>query len=280
MINGHLVEDIDCLGRFIALACEVGLNAFSLLVGLGASCGLAWVSWRSSHIERMPLRQVEHRLNGGFVALAGALVGGRAAFVWLNWAYFQNHPVDIVRIGLGGLGWAGALAGGLAALALYAGLTRASPGALGDGLLPLALCLVVSSWLGCWQAGCAYGPEAAETWWTVPARDEWGQFTYRWPIQLGGALTAVISFWLLEFLRPKLPRSGQLAGLGLLILSAQMLALSLLRADPTILWRGQRVDSWAAFLFLGMAVLINLVAFFPHRAVEHPAPLESLEPNP
>jgi len=259
---------------------ESGLNAFSFFVGLGASIGLAWVSWRTRRVERMSFRQVEYRINGGLFALLGALVGGRAAFVGLNWSYFQVHPIDILRIGLGGFGWAGALAGGLVALALYAGLARISVGALADGLLPLVLCLVVSSWLACWQVGCAYGPETPKTWWSIPARDEWGQFSYRWPVQPGGAVVTVLSFWFLEGLRPKLERPGQLASLGLLLLAAQMVVVSFLRVDPTLTWRDQRLDSWAGLFFLILSLLVNLAAFLPARPVHQSAPPDYLEPNP
>jgi phosphatidylglycerol:prolipoprotein diacylglycerol transferase len=256
------------------------LNPFSLLVGLGATFGLAWVSWRTRRVERMPLRQVEYRVNGGLVALLGALIGGRAAFVFLNWPYFQYHPIDILRFGLGGFGWAGALAGGLVALALYASMAHISLGALADGLLPLVLCLVVSTWLACWQAGCAYGPETEKTWWSIPARDEWGQFGYRLPVQPGGAAITVLGFWILEGVRSKLERPGQLASLGLLFLSVEMAGLSFLRADPTIIWRDQRLDSWAALAFIILSLLVNLVAFVPMRQIQQPASPESLEPNP
>jgi len=159
-------------------------------------------------------------------------------------------------------------------------LAHISLGALADGLLPLALCLVVSTWLACWQAGCAYGPETARTWWSIPARDEWGHYSYRWPVQPGGAVITVLSFWVLEGLRPKLERPGQLASLGLLLLSAQMAALSFMRVDPTFIWRDQRLDSWAALFFLILSLLGTLVAFFPTRQAQTPAPQDSLEPNP
>ena len=91
--------------------------------------------------------------------------------------------------------------------------------------------------------------------------DEWGVLTPRWPTQLIGALLALCLFWLLDRSRawpitPKwVKRPGNAAGLGVLGLSLEMLALSFLRADPAPGWNHMRLDAWAA---LGLAILSAL----------------------
>ncbi len=247
----------------------VPIYALSLLLGLGISLGLAWVAWSANASGRDALRPV----NAGLWMLLGALVGGRAGFVAANWSYFQAQPAESLLVSLGGLSWPGALAGALAALGLYAGITAQSLGVLADDLLPLVATLTVSAWLGCWLDGCAYGPPA-NVWWGLPARDEWGRLALRWPTQLLGALLALGWFWLLEVrmvyarssrtdssspLPSRTTKAGYMAIWGLLGFSIQMVVLSFLRADPALYWQSLRLDTWAALAFSGLAGLALIV---------------------
>ena len=118
---------------------------FSILIASGAFTGLAWIAWRA------PKKEALQRVNAGMWALLGGLLGGRLAYVAVNWYYFQGHPWEIVQVYQGGLTGAGALAGGLALLALYAGLARLPLGTLADGLAPLFAVVAVSAWMGCWR---------------------------------------------------------------------------------------------------------------------------------
>ena len=239
------------------------MNSFSILIGLGASIGLAWVAWRSERVEGESIRTVRNRLNAGLIALAGALVGGRISFVIINWPYFQINFAEVAEVWLGGLTWAGALAGCLVSVGLFAWLNDLSLGRRADGLLPLARTVTLTAWLVCWQAGCAYGPVVTNRSWGVPARDEAGQVAARLPLQLAGAMLTLGTFWLVDFLRPHLRRRGQAASLAFLGISAQLLTLSFLRADPVPLWNGLRLDSWAGLVYSFIAVLVCLGVFLP-----------------
>jgi phosphatidylglycerol:prolipoprotein diacylglycerol transferase len=267
--------------RTAAYFCGVGLiNEFSILVGLGATTGLAWVAWRTQRIERMPQRQVDYRINAGLFSLLGALLGGRAAYVWVNWGYFQAHLGEAPQVWLGGLSWPGAVLAAILVVIGYAAAAQLSLGALADALLPLALTVTVSVWLGCFSAGCAYGaPAPVRAWWGVPIQDEWGVVMPRAPLPLIGALLSLVSFGAIEWLRPRLTYVGQAAGLALLAFSAQMAGLSLFRADPAPLWRGQRLESWAAILFLVLALLICLLASVPALRHQPEATTEVVQRN-
>jgi phosphatidylglycerol:prolipoprotein diacylglycerol transferase len=230
----------------------IPVYAFSIFLGLGALSGLGWVALHAS--EKNALRQV----NAGLWVLFAGLLGGRAAYVAVHWPYFQAHLGESLQVHLGGLSWPGALAGGLIALALYAALTATPLGNLVDALLPLVSSLSVSVWLGCWLDGCAYGGPAG-AWWAVPARDEWGQLALRWPVQLLGALLSLGLFWLLDWKRDKFSRPGLAGSLGLFGLSLLLFVFSFLRADPTLYWRGLRLDAWAALAFIAITALALLV---------------------
>lgn len=230
--------------------------AFSLIITLGAAVGLAWVAWRAPEKVRLP------HLDAVLWVLLGGLVGGRAAYVAVNWLYFQSHPLESLQVYLGGLSWPGALVGGLLALALYAWFTRQSLGVLADALAPLLVCLAVSAWLGCWLDGCAYGPPT-HAWWGIPSRDEWGVLARRWPIQIMGALLVIGMFWVLDRFTPR-GRAGALGGLALLGVSLLLFGFSWLRIDPAPLWRGLRLDTWAALGFALLA-LVGLAGVYFRR---------------
>jgi phosphatidylglycerol:prolipoprotein diacylglycerol transferase len=244
--------------------------SYAVIVGLGAVLGLAWTVWRA------PARQAGLRVDGGLWVLFGAALGARLVFVAATWPYFQSHLSEAPQIWLGGLSWPGALGGGLFSLLLFAWFNHTPLGALADGLVYLALPLVVSSWLGCWQSGCAYGWAAPQAWWAVPAVDEWGIWSPHFPLQPIAALSAVAVAVVLEWLRPHLKRQGQAAGLTLLALCALLAGLSLLRADPEQTWRSLRLDTWGALAFTALALPFCLAAFWP-RAIQNP-PIPHSEP--
>lgn len=218
--------------------------------------GLIWVA------QQTPRNRVNGQVNAGLLTLLGSLLGGRAAFVGLNWPYFQTRILEIPQIWLGGFVWPGALGGALLSLTLIAALTRQPLGTLADGLLPLVASVSVSIWLGCWIDGIAYGPQV-DAWWGVPARDEWGEIAYRWPLQPLGALLTLAVFWFLEVFkqRPWFNIPGRVFSLGVGGLSLILFSLSFLRVDPAPFWRGQRLETWTALGFITLAGIALLTTF-------------------
>lgn len=226
------------------------IQPFSLLLGSGASLGLAWSAWQAPIEERGEL------LRAGLSVLAGAVLGGRAYAVWQNWSYYRQYPLEALEPWRGGYAWSGALLFSVLTLALYSKVKRKPFGRLADRLAPLLLCAAAGAWLGCWFQGCAYGL-TSDAWWALPARDEWGRLDNRLPVQLLGALLAVLVLWLGERLslhKPALPQ-GALAALSLLALSLQILVLSYLRLDPAPFFQGLRLEAWEA---LGAGVFASL----------------------
>ncbi|MEJ2600532.1 MAG: prolipoprotein diacylglyceryl transferase [Anaerolineales bacterium] len=231
---------------------EYPVYAFSLIIALGSVAGLAWVA------AQAPRRQALARVNAGIWGCLGALTSSRLLYVAASWSYFRRHALESLQIFQGGLSRPGALAGAILAVWIYAHLTNISFPAISDALLPLGACLAISAWIGCWFEGSAYGP-TTNAWWGIPAWDEWGRISYRFPTQVFGALYTLALFWLLE--QP--PRrvqagfnrvpAGQPAALALLGFALAMVLLSFVRADPGITWLGLRLDAWAGVGFVSAA---------------------------
>ena len=251
------------------------MNGFTLWVGLGAGLGL----WRMA--RSAPQQQSRVWANVGLLVLLVGLIGARASYVWINWAYFANQPAEAFQIWSGGLTWPGAVTGAVLAYLFLAFLNRPPRhragardrrpslrripfGWLADRLYPLLPPLAVTVWLANWQAGIAYGaPLPDGTWWGVPSLDDSGVYRLHVPLQLLSALTLLLYFWLLEVRVKPLRPPGLLSGLGILGLLLNLIVVSLLRADPSPHWNGLRVDAWIALLcsalFLACTGIYNLL---------------------
>lgn len=240
--------------------------SFAFWVGIGASLGL----WRLS--KSVPQRQRNTWVNIGLYVLVMVLVGSRVSYVLVNRSYFASHPLDALMLWEGGLTWPGAIAGLFLALIYLAVIYRSprtgrvSVGWLADRLYPLLPPLAITAWLGCWQAGVAYGFRAPEgAWWGVPAVDENGEMLLRWPVQLAAALSLLFFFALLERRFKPLRPPGRLSGLALTGLLLHLVAVSLLRADPSPTWNGLRVDLWAAIIYLALYLTFLILSFLAIR---------------
>ncbi|HEX9091779.1 MAG TPA: prolipoprotein diacylglyceryl transferase family protein [Anaerolineales bacterium] len=220
------------------------MQLFSLLLGLGALAGLVLAGWRAPQKERL------RYLDAGVLTLLGALIGSRALAVAVSFSYYQSHLSEIVQVWLGGLSSIGALIGGLLAVFVIAVWWRIPLGLLADVLIPLAGTLTVTSWMGCWVDRCGYGM-LSNSWWALPARDEWGVLADRVPVQLIGAIATLVLLWLLDRAARRMPVQGMSATLGLYGISVIIFLLSYIRADPTPIWNGLRLEAWGA---LGMMI--------------------------
>jgi prolipoprotein diacylglyceryltransferase len=237
---------------------------FSLLLAAGVILGLAWV------VVRSPQKQVVPLLDLGMGTLLSALAVARLCYVVWNWDYFQQHWFDIPQVWLGGLSSIGAVLGAWVGIVIQARLVHKPASELSDHLLPLGGMVVLVSWLACWLDGYAYGLAAGGAWWGLPVQDEYGTFSQRFPTQLLGAGLALGLLWLVESLKGKrrgrkeslLPLGGasSLAWLGF---SMEMLGLSFLRADPILLWRGVRLDTWGSLGLVFLSLVCCLYVFRP-----------------
>ena len=79
--------------------------------------------------------------------------------------------------------------------------------------------------------------------------------------QLLGALLSLIVVWLLERFNKIIPIEGISFSLGIFGISTILFGLSYLRADPSYIWNGLRIDAWGAIalmIFWGIIVVVLL----------------------
>lgn len=242
--------------------------AYTVWLGLGMATGLGL----TAALNRR--RGLPGWIDGVLAAAAGALVGGRIGYVWLNRAYFAGHSGEAWQVWRGGLAYHGALAGGLLAFWLWTRLAQ-SPRARGGGayadlLAPGLALFAVFAWGACWGEGCAYGREVGMVGPLLPVvggelPDDYGIFALRYRTQAGGALLSAVvlaaSLWLA--LRPNGRLAGAPGALFWLTLGGLSLARALIdpwRGDPFPLAGGYRLDLLLDLLVAALCLAAILVA--------------------
>lgn len=241
---------------------ELPVYRFSILLAVGSTIGLFSVAIRASSST------VQLKLNSGLGALWGALLVGRLTYVGMHWPYFRLNAWEVPQFWLGGIVGSAALAGGLLSVFVIAHFSNQNPGELADALRPLMTAVVVSAFLGCWLTGCFYGPQVA-AWWGVPALDEWGEMSNRWPLQIVGAIIVLSISWFIDWInaRRQFPAPGMAAALEVVMICLVFLGAAILRVDPA-----PKVTT-NIFTFIVTAAIITLIAlFFRNKSTHSPLP--------
>ena len=236
------------------------LYTYTVVLGLGVALALGIIV---ALARRDAAVTPDGWLDGALATAAGALLAGRAAFVWLNAAYFAENPAEAWQIQLGGLNYHGALLGGLVGLWLWARLRSRSFFRYAGLFAPGLALLNVFGWAACGYEGCAYGRAAAPGLLAANLPDDLGVFAVRYRTQAGGMLAAltvfILSWWGFGRVRPAVLFWLTLGGLAL---SRVVVAPG--RGDPAPLVAGVRldllVDRGALVVCLvaaGVAILVN-----------------------
>jgi phosphatidylglycerol:prolipoprotein diacylglycerol transferase len=201
-----------------------------LLLALGITRGLAR-DWNVAPWWR-----------GVVLALAVALVAGRAGFVAGRLDYYRLHPDEIGLVWQGGLSYHAALPAALATLWLWCRRHHLSFYRLAGLLAPATLLWGAAGWFACWLEGCAYGRETALGWLAADLPDSFGVYAVRYQTQLLGVAAFLLLALLVWRLHRRLPERS-LFWLALALASVSRALLTLWRGDPVPEIGGWRVDT-------------------------------------
>ena len=177
------------------------LPTYTTLLSMGLVGSVILGVWQSQRRGLSPTRVFDAALVGA----SGGLVGARAAYVALNWAYYEDHLSEALRLWAGGLAWQGGLVVGLLLIALYAARLRLSLAALLDALALGLAWFILFLWLGSGSANDVCGRETfpIDRWlWALSADlpDLYGLCAPRVNVSLLGAAWSalvLLGLWLL-----------------------------------------------------------------------------------
>lgn len=232
---------------------------YTVVVDLGIVGALAWLWWRAPAHGRQPGRW----LDAGLAATAGGFLGGRIGFAAANWAYFQKHMLEILRLWDGGYAWIGAALGGVAGLAIYGRIRKEPlPPLLDELALPAAL-LSALAWFGCAAAACAAGKDVPPG--TLPFAVNWpdlyGVILPRWPTQPIGLGLSLAAAGLLFGLRHAKWPAGVRFALALTLIAVITFLVSTVRGDDMPRLGAWRLDTAANAFMIGLGLIAAAAAW-------------------
>ena len=94
----------------------------------------------------------------------GGMLGARVTHVLDNLSFYTEHPLQILRIWEGGLGWYGGLIGALLVSIIYCKLKHLPFGKLADAAAPGVMLGLAIGRIGCTINGDAHGIETSLPW--------------------------------------------------------------------------------------------------------------------
>ena len=184
-------------------------------------------------------------LDAILAAVVAGVIAARAGYVIINWAYYQDHAAEIVRLWQGGLNWQAGLIGGSIGAWVVA-RRRSSPMTMLDILaigLPLG---IACGWIGSYLSATAYGAELfpGDRFFFL-ARDlpdAYGLSNPRWPTQLIGVAWSLLLFLLVWFTRKKVWAAGTRYWFVVTVYSLGALLIGFTRGADVPRFYGWRVD--------------------------------------
>lgn len=215
------------------------LYSFTVVLGIGIASGLGFTVWRT---RRLAMQADFTWLDTFLAGLVTGLAGGRMGFVWLEWAYFQERPYEILQIWRGGLTYHGMLLAGL--LGGWGWCVWRKQSFLNDAnlLAPAFALMSAFGWLACWLDGCGYGREApAGSLFAANLPDHLGIVAWRYQTQLLGAGLSLLVFILALLWARRWP--GRTFYFVLLALSLGRVGLGFLRGDTAVTLGNFRLDT-------------------------------------
>src|SRR5579883_689767 len=241
--------------------------------GLFSAVGLAAGIWLAARLLRGTVVPEDEVMTTAFWGTIGALIGARLFHVVDQWGYYSQRPVQILLINEGGIAIYGAIIGGMLGGFIYARLRRLPVGLLADAAgIGLILGMAIGR-IGDVINGEHHGAH-------LPAGTPWA-VTYVNPNTLGEPgvpvhlavgyeqVADLLIYGVLLGLWGRLPRSGMLFWLYLLLYSGGRFVISFFRQDtltPLGLTQAQVVALGCA------AVAVWCLVYLFTRAAREPLP--------
>ncbi|MFH1491540.1 MAG: prolipoprotein diacylglyceryl transferase [Pseudomonadota bacterium] len=231
------------------------IHTYGLFVAMGFTAGLL-VTVKIGKDQGVSPQQV---MDMAFIIILGAIIGSRLAFVLMNFSSYKAYPLDILKIWEGGLVFSGGLVAVLICMVWYLRRNALSYWAAGDLWAPgLAIGQGIGR-IGCLMAGCCYGRPAEVPWHvTFTSPDALAPLNIPLhPTQVYAALSGLVIFLVLMFLRKRKKFEGQIFVWFLILHSTGRLLIERFRGDDRGLIPGAGMTTTQ---LIALLVLMSAVA--------------------
>ncbi|MEW6776424.1 MAG: prolipoprotein diacylglyceryl transferase [Bdellovibrionota bacterium] len=136
------------------------VHTYGLTAATGFLLGFFYARWQA----RQTNQDEEQAADLCFYAIIFGVLGSRILYVAINWPYFSEHLLDIVRIDKGGLVFYGGPVFTAIPLWYVIWKRKLSVMAYSDIIMPATILGLGMGRLGCLAAGCCYGRPATVPW--------------------------------------------------------------------------------------------------------------------
>jgi phosphatidylglycerol:prolipoprotein diacylglycerol transferase len=230
------------------------IHTYGFFVALGFAAGI-WTAVKVGKRQGVPSQQV---MDMAFLMIVWAIIGSRLFYVFINFSYFKEHILDIIKVWQGGLVFSGGLVATAIAMIWYLRSRRFSFLSTGDLWAPsLALGQGIGR-IGCFMAGCCYGRPTGSSWGVLFTNPKsLAPLNIRlYPTQLFEAFSLFAIFLVLIFLHGKRKFEGQIFLWYLILHSTARLFVERLRGDERGLIPG---TAMTATQFVALLILLGSV---------------------
>ena len=188
-----------------------------------------------------------------FWVVLWGILGARLFFIFLDWDYFRQFPLEMPMLQKGGLAWQGSLIAGIMAGILFIRKKKLPLFLVLDVVAPFIALGHAIGRIGCFLNGCCYGRPSA-----------WGIYFPVWherllPTQLYMVAGEFFVFLILLLLRKRVgPPAGRLFMMYLFLSSLERFIVEFFRADHVVLWGGLSIFQYICLVIMGVAIVVNI----------------------
>jgi phosphatidylglycerol:prolipoprotein diacylglycerol transferase len=229
LIHIGLDPELAQIGSF-----SIGWHGVLMFIGIAVGLALTLPLAKKLGI------QYEITYTAAIWAVIFGFVGARLTHVIDDWSYYSQDLVEILAVQKGGLGWYGALIGGILGVAIYSRLKKFSLGRFADAVAPGIILGLSIGRIGCTLNGDSPGMPTSLPWGFIYTHPDsfvpWeylGLATHPAPVYeiLWNVVTLVVLWRLWRRLIP----DGSLFLVSLVMYSVGRFAISWFRAEDHVL---------------------------------------------
>ena len=211
--------------------------------------------------------QYETTYTAAIWAVIFGFVGARLTHVIDNWSYYSQDLVEILAVQKGGLGWYGALVGGIVGVAICARLNKFSLARFADAVAPGIILGLSIGRIGCTLNGDSPGTLTSLPWGFVYTHPD--SFSPVWvsthPAAVYEILWNVVILTVLWRLWKRLQPDGGLFLVSLVLYSVGRFVISWFRAEDHVLGPLHQSHLISIAIFI---VAVGLLAYRKTRLVK------------
>jgi phosphatidylglycerol:prolipoprotein diacylglycerol transferase len=205
------------------------IHAYGLFVVIGLTVALL-VAIRMGKAQGVKSEQV---LDMGLIMILCAIIGSRLTYVFMNFSFYKDRPLEIFKIWEGGLVFSGGLVFVVPVMLWYLRRHHLSLWKTGDLCAPAIAIGQSIGRIGCFMAGCCYGKPTDVVWGVIFTHPKSlaPQNISLHPTQLYSSLSGLIIFVVLMVLNAKKQFEGQVFLWFLILHSTARLFIERFRGD-------------------------------------------------